>query len=168
MTKPKSISKKSTDVGKPKPASQEVIRNVMLNKGTKCMRCGYSNSLKAEYINAMGLSSQIKVKCTNRQCDFKNTFWSSEKFEEKMHEINMRYTLAINTTGIGREAAKLLFTILNLPFPIHDLSNYNKDLLIVIGYQAKESMLRALNKALEEDGDDLVIGFDGSWQTRGH
>ena len=135
-----------------------------------CPEClEYSLVIEEDITKRKGLSSFLTVNCSS--CPFS---WSSHtskgvKDNQRIMEVNLRSVYAMRRCGVGHNGLQKFCGAMNMPPPV-TRKNYSKlsdRLGAAVEKVAKTSMIEASVEVKQQEGSDIGISFDGTWQKKG-
>ncbi|GFS88065.1 uncharacterized protein NPIL_264971 [Nephila pilipes] len=109
----------------------------------------------------------IVLKCC--VCPYRVEFSSSDYHEGTQRAtVNTRYVYAMRSIGRGAEAGRMFCALMNLPQPPTRFAPYNKRLLNAVKLVSEETMQKATQEAVLENGsnNNIAVAVDGTWQKR--
>ena len=157
----------------------------LIDEQTVCRHCAKKVVLVENISLSQSLGRAWALHCTNKQCPSQK---SSDHFtttkRSQYFEINHAAVLGFCTIRKGRNGAKKLFSLLNLPPPVSKKSwhghttaisertnslltkNFKEESLAAKQYMQNTGMLNA-DVDLVEEIVEIAISVDGSWGKRG-
>ncbi|GFT39458.1 uncharacterized protein NPIL_354631 [Nephila pilipes] len=118
--------------------------------------------------NNSGLAISFVLKCC--VCPYRAEFSSSDYHEGTQRAtVNTKYVYAMRSIGRGAEAGRIFCALMNLPQPPTRFAPYNKRLLNAVKLVSEETMQKATQEAVLENGsnNNIAVAVDGTWQKPG-
>ena len=136
-----------------------------------CPEClEHSLVIEEDITKRKGLSSFLIVACSS--CRFS---WSSHtskgvKDNQRVMEVNLRSVYAMRRCGVGHNGLQKFCGAMNMPPPVtrKNFSKLSDRLGDAIEKVAKTSTIEASAEVKQQEGSDIGISFDGTWQKRGY
>ena len=152
------------------PILQTIFREV-----TVCSSCKEGQLILSESTRA-GLTSSIKLACSNRACAFQRVYALGE-MNGRFFDANRRSVLAMRRIGRGHATLKKFCGVMNMPGPVTECNfrRHQKALLQASSPVAERSMNAAAaevrqfqtNETGVEHQTGCAVTFDGTWMRRG-
>ncbi|GFU37832.1 uncharacterized protein NPIL_457411 [Nephila pilipes] len=134
----------------------------------QCKKC--DNGMDMQILkNNSGLAISFVLKCCSLKCPYRVEFSSSD-YHEETKIATTRYVYAIRSIGRGAEAGRMFCALMILPQPPTRFAPYNKKLLNAVKLVSEETMQKATQEAVLENGsnNNIAVAVDGTWQIRGY
>lgn len=145
------------------------ILKTLLNAVSQCKYCKSDNCFDViEEVNSRkGLASSLLFICTN--CGNSCSSMTST-ISKTGYEINNRLVYGMRCIGKGKNAARTLCAVMNLPPPPSKFERYNANLSQALSSVCVNSMSNAVEGAVSRNNNsrDITVALDGTWQKRGH
>ncbi|GFT34522.1 uncharacterized protein NPIL_548581 [Nephila pilipes] len=143
------------------------ILSFVFKNDVRCKKC--DNGMDMQVLkNNSGLAISFVLKCC--VCPYRVEFSSSDYHEGTQRAtVNTRYVYAMRSIGRGAEAGRMFCALMNLPQPPTRFAPYNKRLLNAVKLVSEETMQKATQEAVLENGsnNNIAVAVDGTWQKRG-
>ncbi|GFT52343.1 uncharacterized protein NPIL_215571 [Nephila pilipes] len=142
------------------------ILSFVFKNDVRCKKC--DNGMDMQVLkNNSGLAISFVLKCC--VCPYRVEFSSSDYHEGTQRAtVNTRYVYAMRSIGRGAEAGRMFCALMNLPQPPTRFAPYNKRLLNAVKLVSEETMQKATQEAVLENGsnNNIAVAVDGTWQKR--
>ncbi|GFT68308.1 uncharacterized protein NPIL_164961 [Nephila pilipes] len=142
------------------------ILSFVFKNDVRCKKC--DNGMDMQILkNNSGLAISFVLKCC--VCPYRVEFSSSDYHEGTQRAtVNTRYVYAMRSIGRGAEAGRMFCALMNLPQPPTRFAPYNKRLLNAVKLVSEETMQKATQEAVLENGsnNNIAVAVDGTWQKR--
>ncbi|GFU05933.1 uncharacterized protein NPIL_565311 [Nephila pilipes] len=142
------------------------ILSFVFKNDVRCKKC--DNGMDMQVLkNNSGLAISFVLKCC--VCPYRVEFSSSDYHERTQRAtVNTRYVYAMRSIGRGAEAGRMFCALMNLPQPPTRFAPYNKRLLNAVKLVSEETMQKATQEAVLENGsnNNIAVAVDGTWQKR--
>ncbi|GFT03541.1 uncharacterized protein NPIL_203481 [Nephila pilipes] len=101
-----------------------------------------------------------------------STFEGNIDYHEgaKIATVNTRYVYALHSIGRVAAAGRIFCALMNLPQPPTRFAPYNKKLLNAVKLVSEETIQKAMQEAVLENGsnNNIAVAVDGTWQKRSY
>ena len=150
-----------------------------LDANIHCKNCKQKISSKVCAEDVKGFCCTIKGYCEKCNCDFdlfktskhcKKEGVFAENKRQTPFEVNARMVAYAREIELGISALETLSKCVNSPLPIRQGSydNLFDKYCTATKLVAEKSMKKAAQELLQQDGEDVMVSIDGTWQKRGH